>query len=152
MTVTIDLGVLLTGAGIIIFGAAVFGIGVLLFKKISRFIASRKFLNADRTTMRRRWLEVEELLQSEGSMSDKMAVLEADKLLDHALKSLAMPGESLGERLKFAAYKYPKIKKVWWAHKIRNQLVHEATFRLDQGVARKAVKTFKRALEMIGAI
>lgn len=152
MTVTIDLGVLLTGAGAVIFGAVLIGIAVLIYNKVSRFFASRKFLVTDRTTMRRRWLEVEELLHAEGGMSDKMAVLEADKLLDHALKYLALPGDTLGERLRFAEYKYPKIKKVWWAHKIRNQLVHEATFRLDQGVARKAVKEFKKALEMLGAI
>jgi hypothetical protein len=85
-------------------------------------------------------------------MGRKLAVIEADKLLDSALKSLAMPGMTLGERLKFAQYKYPELRDVWFAHKIRNQLAHEASFHLDAGMARSALKAFRRALERLGAL
>lgn len=152
MTVTVDIGIAakwLVGAlsaGIVIF------VVVMLAVKVRYFFASLKFTRTDREALRRRWREIEGLLDSEGELSRKMAVMEADKLLDLALKTLAMPGETLGERLKFAAYKYPRITRVWWAHKVRNQLAHESTFHLDAGVARKAVKDIKAALEMLGAI
>jgi hypothetical protein len=129
------------------------GFGALfLFGKIRGLIAGRYFDQDDRHVMRQRWQEVERMSRAEGEMSRKMAIVEADKLLDHALKTLAMPGSTLGERLKFAQYKYPELANVWWAHKVRNQLVHEASSHLDPAIGRRAVKAFKRALERLGAI
>jgi|SRR5687767_13891202 len=152
MTLTIDVG----AAGKVIAVLAFLGVGIailsLVYSRIRGFFASRGFEPGDRETMRRRWSEIEQMLSAPGEMSRKVAVLEADKLLDFALKALAMPGMTLGERLKFAQYKYPELRDVWWAHKVRNQLAHEATYHLDAGVARKALKSFEKALIRIGAI
>lgn len=152
MTVTLDIVAL---AKFSIIAIAVILVIVLLwftFMNLRRFIASRQYEVGDREALRRRWQEVESLLDAPGEMSPKLAVIEADKLLDHALKALAMPGETLGERLKFAAYKYPKLQDVWWAHRVRNRLVHEASYRLDRVIARKAIRSFRNALKMMGAI
>lgn len=82
-----------------------------------------------------------------GDMGVKLAVIEADNLLDAALKSLVMPGDTLGERLKVACYKYPKLKNVWWAHKLRNNLVHDHSFRLHSSEAKRALGEFEKALK-----
>lgn len=124
----------------------------LTFLSLRRYVASRKYEVNDRAGMQRRWKEVEALIEAPGEMSQKLAVIEADKLLEHALKAMAMPGETLGERLKFASYKYPKLQEVWWAHRVRNRLVHEASYHLDRRIARKAVQSFRQALRYIGAI
>lgn len=152
MTVTFDLASAFRVIIAIIFVAVALGIVMMLIGRVANFFASRKFRSDDLDAMRKRWEEIEAMIASPGEMNRKMAVLEADKLLDQALKSLAMPGETLGERLKFAAYKYPDLKEVWWAHKVRNQLAHEATYHLDQGLAKKAIKAFKKALTRLGAI
>ena len=152
MTLTIDVKSMLT----FVIGAVFVAVGVaiiaLIIRSISHFIAARKFEAFDREAMRSRWREIEALVEQHGEVSRKLAIMEADKLLDHALKTLALPGTTLGERLKFATYKYPKLNDVWWAHKVRNQLAHEATYHLDAGLARKALKAFKHALETLGAI
>ncbi len=152
MTVTFDILALLKGMGLVLMAALVAVLVWLTYVNFRRFVASRKYDLGDRNSMRNRWKEVESLLDAPGELSPKLAVIEADKLLDHALKAMAMPGDTLGERLKFAAYKYPKLREVWWAHKVRNQLVHEASYRLDRSLARKAVRSFRRALMLIGAI
>lgn len=152
MTVTVDIFSLIKSIGFLAVAVLTVLFVWLVFLNFRRFVASRKYEVGNREAMRRRWAEVESLLDAPGELSPKLAVIEADKLLDHALKSMAMPGETLGERLKFAAYKYPKLKEVWWAHKVRNQLVHEASYRLDRGLARKAIRTYRRTLQMIGAI
>lgn len=152
MTVTIDVGVAAKVVIGLIFFALGAGIVFLMVGKVRGWIASRSFDAEDREMMRRRWQEIERLIAGSGEMNRKVAVLEADKLLDAALKALAMPGSTLGERLKFAQYKYPELRDVWWAHKIRNQLAHEASYHLDAGMARRAIKSFQRALERIGAI
>jgi hypothetical protein len=94
------------------------------------------------------WQEIEKS-SGMGIMGAKLAVIEADKLLDGVLKSMLIPGETLGERLKTAQYSYPDIKKVWPAHKLRNQLVHDATFELTQSQARRALADFKAALQTL---
>ncbi len=58
----------------------------------------------------------------------------------------------MGEQLKLAAYKYPKIRDVWSAHLMRNKLVHEASFHLSFGQTKTAITSFKHALEEIGVL
>jgi hypothetical protein len=152
MTITFDVASALKVIIGLVFAAVALGIVMLIVGRIANFFAGRKFEGSDRRAMQKRWAEIESMIDAPGEMSRKLAVLEADKLLDQALKSLAMPGTTLGERLKFAAYKYPDLKEVWWAHKVRNQLAHEATYHLEAGLARKAVKAFKKALTRLGAI
>lgn len=123
-----------------------------VYRLLKRLLFSPKMHGLDKKGVQFRWQEIERLSTDNGEMSLKMAVLEADKLLDHALKAMAMPGKTLGERLKFAAYKYPKIKKVWWAHRLRNQLAHESSFYLDPRMARRAIREFKKALQMLNLL
>jgi len=152
MTITLDVLSTIRFLAIVLAVGLVVTLIWLTFLNLKRFIASRQYEVGDRKALLRRWKEVESLLDAPGEMSLKLAVIEADKLLDHALKAMAMPGETLGERLKFAAYKYPKLKDVWWAHRVRNRLVHEASYRLDRTIARRAIRSFRQALKMIGAI
>jgi len=98
--------------------------------------------------IRHQWEEIEQI-SSQSKMGAKMAIVEADKLLDAVLKSMAMPGQTLGERLKFACYKYADLKRVWFAHRLRNQLVHETTFEIGDRDARAAVAEYKRALKTL---
>lgn len=134
---------------------AVVGVVYFGFRKAWGFVRKLfgpKLHGLDRKGIGARWDEIEKLVSSGEGMALKMAVMEADKLLDHSLKAMSMSGTTLGERLKFAAYKYPNIRKVWWAHRLRNSLVHEPTFRLEKHTAKKAIKEFKRALQMLGVM
>lgn len=106
----------------------------------------------DRKGLQKQWEKVEELLKKREEMNYKLALIEADKLLDFVLKSMAMPGNDLNERLKFATAKYEKLRDVRWAHGMRNKVVHEADFNLDIDSVRGAIKAFKRALVELGAI
>lgn len=114
-----------------------------------RLFAGGRLEGMDRKAILARWNDIERMLETGGEMHLKIAVMEADKLLDHALKAMAMPGQTLGERLKYAAYKYPKIKNVWNAHRLRNSLAHEASFYLDPQMAKRAIKDFKEALQTL---
>lgn len=98
--------------------------------------------------VKRRWQEIMKTSE-QGTMGAKLALIEADKLLDNVLKSMMMPGDTLGERLKMAAYKYPAITKVWTAHKLRNQLVHDSAFQLRSSEARHAMSDFQNALKTL---
>jgi hypothetical protein len=138
------------------FGALLAGVVLAFFiyrayQAIVIFFRSREY-RLDKEGIRKRWQEIEEMLHQPGEMNYKLAVLEADKLLDYVFKSMAIPGKDLKERLRFISFKYPRLKRVGWAHGIRNQIVHEPTFYLSYGLAKKAIHEFKKALKELGAI
>ncbi len=97
------------------------------------------------------WKEIADTSDN-GLMGAKLAVIEADKLLDNVFKSLMMPGETMGERLKSAGYKYPRIGQVWSAHRLRNQLVHDTTFEISVRQAKEALRDFREALRTLNVM
>lgn len=99
--------------------------------------------------VRARWAQIEEMARRKDDMSMKLAILEADKLLDHALKSLHIGGATLGERLKLAAYKYPNVRNVWPAHIVRNSIAHEATYHLSPATTERSIRQFRDALKLL---
>lgn len=152
VSVTFDLGALAR------FVMGLLGL-VLLFlfmraawRWLKRLFLAPKLVGLDRAGIQARWAEIERLAESGVEMNLKVAVMEADKLLDHALKAMAMPGMTLGERLKFASYRYPKIRQVWGAHRLRNQLAHESSFYLEPSMARRAIRDFKDALRVLNLL
>ncbi len=135
---------------LVVIGLAILFLAIrAIAKLIRRLSAGERLEGMDRKAIQARWAEVERMAEAGGEMNVKIAVMEADKLLDHALKAMAMPGKTLGDRLKFAAYRYPKIRNVWNAHRLRNSLAHEASFYLDPGLARRAIRDFKEALQTL---
>lgn len=75
----------------------------------------------------------------------RLAIIEADIMLDEMVKSLFLPGESLGERLSNAERSnFLTIDKAWEAHKMRNQIAHEGgDFILTQREAKRVVDLYK---------
>jgi hypothetical protein len=98
------------------------------------------------------WQQIEALVKQNQPMSWKMAILEADKILDYALKALALPGQDLGERLRVAHYNYPTVNEVWPAHKMRNRLVHETDYNITQREAARAIEQYRRTLKVLRAL
>jgi hypothetical protein len=151
MTISVDLYSLVKFIGGLIAVIVLIFLIYRAYKGAAVFFKSREY-DLDRKGVKSRWQEIESLLDRPGEMNYKLAVMEADKLLDFVLKSMSMSGKDMGERIRFATFKYGRLRKVWWAHVLRNQLVHEATFSLDRGTAKRAIKTFERALRELGAI
>lgn len=101
---------------------------------------------------RRRWLEIESLLSRDNQKQCQFAVMEADKLLDYAMKESGVKGDTMGERLKTAKEKWSDRNAVWEAHKLRNQIVHEENVKVGYDSARRALAGFKKGLKDMGAI
>lgn len=98
------------------------------------------------------WLAIENSLQRDNPSSYHLAVLEADKLVDQALRELHLRGENMGERMKSAQKIWKHANNVWSAHKVRNRLAHETGAKLGHDEAMKALSAFKQALKDLGAI
>ena len=133
---------------IIIFALVlVVGGGVLAFMTLR---GGRTHLDVEK--YRSKWLAIEQQLTRDNESSYQLAILNADKLLDQALKERGFSGNTMGERMKSAKSVWTKTDNVWTAHKIRNQIAHEAEVKLSYDGTRRAMAAFKQALKDVGAI
>jgi len=135
---------------LILFLAAVLIFGGILFAIIA--IARRGPRHLDVEKYRTRWLTIEQELKRDEAHSYSMSVLNADKLLDQALREKGISGQTMGDRMKQLQTKWSNANNVWSAHKLRNQIAHEPNVRLDYDGARRALAAFKQALKDVGAI
>lgn len=95
------------------------------------------------------WLDVEAKINSVNPSDWRLAILEADILLDDMVKQMGLPGDSLGERLKAAdASFFGTLEAAWSAHKIRNNIAHQGTaYDLSYSEARRAIDLYRRVFE-----
>lgn len=92
-----------------------------------------------------KWERVITHLNSTNSADWRLAVIEADIMLDELLKTLGYNGESLGDRLK-AVEKSDMLTldNAWDAHRIRNQIAHQgADFPLSEREAKRAIALYE---------
>lgn len=99
-----------------------------------------------------RWLKVEEYIASPHPSDWKIAILEADNILDEIVKRMGYPGETLGERMKhIEASDFPLLEEAWEVHKIRNQIAHKGTdYFLSRTEAENAIDTYHRIFKELG--
>jgi hypothetical protein len=97
--------------------------------------------------LRARWDGVLSHLDSPRESDWKVALLEADKLADDALARAGFPGDTFGDRLtNIRPGDLASLDGLWWAHRVRNRLAHEADYFLRYTEARQAVAYFEQAL------
>lgn len=134
---------------IIFFFSAIFIMGGLLFVIVS--MGKRSARQLDVTKYRSRWMAIETQLSRDNAQSHVLCILEADKLLDAALKDKGLPGKTMAERMK-AQGRWTNGNGVWAAHKLRNRLAHDTDASVDYSRAKQALVAFKQALKDVGAI
>lgn len=102
----------------------------------------------DRGFVNTKWQEIEELMKMGHPSNFARAVLEADKLLDHILKAYRAPGTTMGDRLKASQNRFSQkgYNAAWEAHKVRNEVVHSATYELMNYTASAAIENYKKAI------
>lgn len=125
-------------------------VGILLIIVITLTKKGPAPLDVDK--YRRRWLAIEQQLKRDDPHSCQMVVLNADKLLDQALRDRGIKGQTMGERMKVLQGTWSNANAVWSAHKLRNQIAHESDVAVSYDDARRALAGFKQALKDVGAI
>ncbi len=83
-----------------------------------------------------------------------LAVSEADKLVDTALKSAGFAGSTFADRLKSAErfFRPNAYQALWDAHKLRNNIAHQVGYGLSQQQVNQAMYSFEQALNILGVI
>lgn len=127
-------------------------VAVVWFVRRTRSSGTSNWEAAERKRFQKAWEELNQLAKQGGAPGRKLAMIEADKLVDTVLRKRGFPGETMAERLKVAEYQHPAIKHMWNAHRWRNQLVHEAHFSLSERQVREALQAFEAVLRSFQAL
>ena len=100
----------------------------------------------------KQWAKVLKRLDTGKEADYKLAVIEADGLLNDILKKMGYKGETMAKILEqLNATILPNIEQIWKVHKIRNNVVHDPDYKLSLEDARKVLGIYEksfRTLEM----
>ena len=96
------------------------------------------------------WKELQAFCRDKKTWPD--ALIEADKLLDKALKRRKYKGKSMGERMVSAQRIISDNDRLWYAHNLVKKLVAEPKSRLKEADVKSALVGFRQALKDIGAL
>ena len=129
---------------IAVIGAALAIMGLLTF------FLKRPKKDLDIHYFRMKWKELQKKCAKTETWP--LAIIEADSLLDEALKKRRFKGKTMGERLVSAQRSLSNNDGVWFGHKLRNQLVRQTDVALRERDIKHALLGFLQALKDLGAI
>ncbi len=105
-------------------------------------------------TKNTRWESIQSHISENSPESWRIAIIEADILLDETLKESGYAGQSIGEMLKTAnTHSFTTVQDAWNAHKVRNQIAHAGSdFILTKKIAQETIMQFERVFREFGVI
>lgn len=97
-----------------------------------------------------KWQELQKLCSDRKTWPK--AVIEADNMLNDALKKRRYKGKTTGEKLVAAQRELSDNEAVWFGHKLRNRIGNEDIRKLKKQDILKALAGFRQALRDLGAL
>jgi len=100
-----------------------------------------------------RWQHIESLIGGASASEWREAIIEADIMLDDVLMKQGYVGDGVGEKLKSAEpAEFKTLQDAWEAHKVRNQIAHEAHFDLSETLARRTIARYENVFRELKVI
>jgi hypothetical protein len=101
-----------------------------------------------------RWVKTLTYLFSDSSSDWKLAIIEADAMLDTLMGELGFKGANLGERLKGADQdRFRNLTIAWEVHAIRNRIAHEGlAFEISAHEAKRVIALYEKIFREYGYI
>jgi len=101
-----------------------------------------------------RWHYIQTLIESPNDSDWRVAIIEADSLMEEMLKERGISGNTVSELLEGAKSSgYQSIQDAWDAHLVRNQIAHQGSdFPLTQIEGRRVIKMFQNFFEELRVI
>ncbi len=135
---------------IITYGAVALAVLVLALVILVAVKLRNRPKKLDQAKFKKKWDAVQAMLPD--SKMWPLAIIDADKLFDEALRARRYKGKTMGERLVSAQRDITSNDSVWFAHKLRNKLVHEQDVKLHKADVKDALLGIRGALKDIGAL
>ncbi|MEN9621928.1 MAG: hypothetical protein RLZZ67_362 [Candidatus Parcubacteria bacterium] len=96
-----------------------------------------------------KWQKVQAHINSTNPSDWRLAILEADIMLDTILEKMGYQGDSIGDKLKGVEKSdFLTLDLAWEAHKTRNQIAHQGSdFLLNDRDARRTIELYQKVFE-----
>jgi hypothetical protein len=125
-------------------------VAVVIVIGVAGLLTRRRPVKLDQEQFAVKWQELQSLCSDKKTWP--LAIINADKLVDEALKKRRYKGRTMGERLVAAQRDLSSNDTVWFGHKMRNKLVHEDFQLRSQKDVKDALLGFLQALRDLGAM
>ncbi len=101
-----------------------------------------------------RWGKTLHYLFSQHASDWKLAIIEADSMLESLMDEMGFKGQSLGDKLKSATQEnFKQLTTAWEVHTIRNRIAHEGlAFELSQHEAKRVIAMYEQIFRAYGFI
>lgn len=111
-------------------------------------VANEQSTNTD-PVLNEKWQKVQAHINSNNPSDWRLAILEADIMLDTILDKMGYQGDSIGDKLKgIEKSDFLTLDLAWEAHKVRNQIAHAGTdFQLNDREARRTIEMYQKVFE-----
>lgn len=96
------------------------------------------------------WLEIQRLCASKQTWG--LAVINADKLLEKALKLKHYKGKTMGERMVAAQREISDNDSLWYAHNLAKKILDDKSAALRESQAKKALVGVGKGLRDLGLL
>lgn len=122
----------------------------LIIRDLQEFLTYRPF---SLRRIEKEWQKIKGRLEIEHESEWKLAIIEADEIMDDILNQMGFGGTSLGERLtSLTAVSLPNIEEVKEAHQIRNNIIHDPSYRLTLVETKRIIAIYEKALTDLQAL
>lgn len=101
-----------------------------------------------------RWKYIQKLVDSPNESDWRVAIIEADTMLNELLEDRGYSAPTLAEKLKQAdAGTFSNLQNAWDAHNMRNKIAHEGSdLSITELEARRTIKMYQNVFEELRAI
>ena len=114
------------------------------------FIRRRRAHTLDVDEFTQRWKDLQRNCMTRKTWP--LAIIEADDLLDEALRRRNYKGKTTGERLVAAQHTLTDNESVWFGHKLRKRVPETDVRKLRKQDVFEALSGFRQALRDLGAL
>ncbi len=113
----------------------------------------KKTLTLRDAVLKERWQGIMAKANPQSIESLKVAVIEADKMVDDVLKRLGLGGQHMADRLaQMDQDEFSTLKRLWNAHRFRNNLVHTPDFEVNADRIQKILGDYGAFLKEVGVL
>jgi hypothetical protein len=106
-----------------------------------------------RAELLEKWKQIKEKYEKGSVDESKVAIIQADALVDTILKNAGLEGEHMADRLmNIDKAELKSLDDIWTSHKIRNNVVHTDGFELSSDLSERAMRGYEKFLKELKII
>jgi len=105
-----------------------------------------------RSKVSKKWQKIKKRLEKDSEAEYKLALIEADKILDDILKKMGYGEESLNDKLKHLTSSYiSNLEELLKANEICQNVIRDPDYRLDKEKAEEIISIFEKSFKDLEA-